>query len=270
MGKKKCNCPPPGLPGWMATYGDMVTLLLCFFVLLFAMSTVDAQKFKNAIMAFRGTFGVIDGGKTISPEDFMTNARIETRGSEFKYQTIAKKIKGDFEKFAGEQVKDSTNIDDIDLSKFADIKITDRGIEVMLGNEVLFDIGKAKLRPGAKEVLDIVLNTINTIDNEILVEGHTDNWPINTEKFPSNWELSGARSSSVVRYFIGKNRNISKRISIAGYAETRPIAVNTSVEGRQKNRRVNIVILKSLEERMAEQLVKNLNEDKLVQDLDTE
>jgi len=256
---KKCNCPPPGLPGWMATYGDMVTLLLCFFVLLFAMSTVDSQKFKNAMMAFRGTFGLMDGGKTISPEDFMTNARIETRGSEFKYQTIAKNLKGDFEKFAGEKVKDSTNLEETDLSKIADIQITDRGIEVMLGNEVLFDLGKANLRPGAKEILDIVLNTINTVDNEILVEGHTDNWPINTEKFPSNWELSGARASSVVRYFIDKNRRINTRISIAGYAETRPVAVNTTVEGRQKNRRVNIVILKSLEERMAEKLIKDVD-----------
>lgn len=259
MSKKKCNCPPPGLPGWMATYGDMVTLLLCFFVLLFAMSTVDSNKFKNAMMAFRGTFGLMDGGKTISPEDFMTNARIESKGSDFKYQTIAKKLKGDFEKFAGEKAKESSSTEETDLSKVADIKITDRGIEVMLGNEVLFDSAKADLRKEAPEILDIVLKTISTLDNEILVEGHTDSWPIHTDKFPSNWELSGGRAASVVRYMIGKDTALNKRISIAGYAATRPIAVNTTSEGRQKNRRVNIVILKSLEEKMAEKYANEMN-----------
>lgn len=259
MAKKKCKCPPPGLPGWMATYGDMVTLLLCFFVLLFAMSTVDSNKFKNAMMAFRGTFGLMDGGKTVSPEDFMTNARIESRGSEFKYQTIAKKLKGDFEKFAGEKAKESSSTEETDLSKVADIKITDRGIEVMLGNEVLFDSAKADLRKEALEILDIVIETIGTIDNEILVEGHTDSWPIRTEKYPSNWELSGGRAASVVRYMTGKQTNLNKRVSIAGYAATRPLAVNSTPEGRQKNRRVNIVILKSLEERVAEKYANELS-----------
>lgn len=257
MGQKKCNCPPEGLPGWMATYGDMVTLLLCFFVLLFAMSTTDANKFKNAMMAFRGTFGLMDGGKTVSPEDFMSNARIDSRGSEFKYQTIAKKIKGDLEKFAGEMSKNSSNTEETDLSQVADIKITDRGIEVALGDEVLFDSAKADLKPRAKEILNIILETIGTLENEVVVEGHTDSRRINTEKFPSNWELSGARAASVVRYFLEENNNLSKRVSIAGYAATRPVAVNSTVEGRQKNRRVNIVILKSIEERVAEKNANN-------------
>jgi chemotaxis protein MotB len=238
----------------MATYGDMVTLLLCFFVLLFAMSTTDAQKFKNAMMAFRGTFGLMDGGKTVSPEDFMSNARIESKGSEFKYQAIAKKLKGDFEKFAGEKSKNSSDTKETDLSKVADIKVTERGIEVALGDEVLFDTAKAELRPGSKEILNIVYDTILSLENEVVVEGHTDSRSINTVKFPSNWELSGARAASVVRYFLDKNKKLNKRVSIAGYAATRPVAVNTTVDGRQKNRRVNIVILKSIEERVAEKL----------------
>ena len=265
------KCPPEGLPGWMATYGDLVTLLLCFFVLLYAFSTTDSQKFKNLIMSFKGTFGVMKGGKTISPDALLSSARVEYKGSEYRYQYIAKKVEAELEKYAGDktirksdvsegqtaqqQEEQKEKLQEEITQEDTDVKITERGIEISLGDKVLFDLAKANLKPGASEVLDIVLNNITDIENNIVVEGHTDNWPINNREFPSNWELSAARATTVLRYFVSKNRGIRDRLSLAGFSDTRPIAENNSANGRQKNRRVVIIILKTMEERIEEKLL---------------
>lgn len=257
-----------GLPGWMATYGDMVTLLLCFFVLLFAMSTVDANKFKNAVYAFRGTFGVMTGGATLNPADLVSSAKMEGKGSSYKYQSIAKKIKGDMEKFAGqekagEKAKNDSDITEKDsseaISESFTIEVTARGIVISVAEKFLFDSGKANLKENAGPVLDMVLDTIASLPNAISVEGHTDNIPINTFQFPSNWELSGARAASVVKYFLGKKPEMGDRISLAGYAETKPKAVNNTMQGRSTNRRVEILILKSIDEQYEEKISQEVN-----------
>ncbi|TDT68553.1 chemotaxis protein MotB [Hypnocyclicus thermotrophus] len=273
MAEKKC--PPEGLPGWMGTYGDLVTLLLCFFVLLFAFSTVDSQKYKNLIMSFKGTMGVMKGGKTISPDELLTNSRIEYKGSEYRYQYLSKKIDGELKKYSGDEYTQNRNENSSEstenqnkenqtkqtkknlgeiTNEDTNVKVTERGIEISLGDRVLFDLGKAFLRKEAKPILDIVYNNIKDIENNIIIEGNTDNLPINNKEFKSNWELSTARAIAVLRYFISKNSNIEKRMSVAGYADTRPIATNDTKEGRQKNRRVVIVILKSLDERFQEKV----------------
>ena len=266
--KNKGSGEGGGLPGWMATYGDMVTLLLCFFVLLFAMSTVDANKFKNAIYAFRGTFGVMTGGATLNPADLVSSAKMEGMGSSFKYQTIAKKIKGDMEKFAGQQrsgEKAQNDSDNIEkeiaqaINESFTIEVTARGIVISVAEQFLFDSGRANLKENAGPVLDLVLETISSLPNAISVEGHTDNVPINTFQFPSNWELSGARAASVVKYFLSKKPEMSERVSIAGYAETKPKAVNTTVQGRSANRRVEILILKSVDEQYEEKTAQEFN-----------
>ena len=113
------------------------------------------------------------------------------------------------------------------------------------------------MKPEAAPVLNVILDTITQLPNSVAVEGHTDNVPIKTFQFPSNWELSGARAATVVRYFLDKNSEIEKRLSIAGYAETRPKAINTSAEGRSENRRVEIVILKTLDEQFEEKNASN-------------
>lgn len=269
MPEKKC--PPEGLPGWMGTYGDMVTLLLCFFVLLYAFSTTDSQKFKNLIMSFKGTFGVMKGGKTISPDALLSSARVEYKGSEFRYQYIAKKVEAELKKYAGDktirkedvsdeqkaeqQEEQKKELEDQITQEDTDVKITERGIEISLGDKVLFDLAKANLKSGASGILDIVLNNITDIENNIVIEGHTDNWPINNREFPSNWELSAARATTVLKYFLEKENRIRDRLSLAGFADTRPISDNNTANGRQKNRRVVIIILKTMEERIEEKLL---------------
>ncbi|MBN1467511.1 MAG: OmpA family protein [Fusobacteriaceae bacterium] len=270
MGRKaKGGGEGGGLPAWMGTYGDMVTLLLCFFVLLFAMSTVDSTKYKNAVYAMRGSFGVMKGGSTLNPADLVSSPKVSGQGSSFKYQSIAKKLKGEMEKYAGKEKegeKASENKSEADKTGVSkkqeekvEISINEKGIVISVAESFLFESGRANLKPEALPVLDVILDTIIQLPNNVAVEGHTDNVPIKTFQFPSNWELSGGRAAAVVRYFLNKNVEIEKRLSIAGYADTRPKAVNTSIEGRSKNRRVEIVILKTLEEQFEEKNAEVIN-----------
>ena len=121
----------------------------------------------------------------------------------------------------------------------------ERGVVIHFTDRVLFDLGKAELKPEAKEVLQLVAQELKAWPNHIRVEGHTDNLPIRTAPYPSNWELSTARATEVLRYLIDVGGLAPERMSAAGYGEYRPIAPNDSEEGRAKNRRVDIVLLRS-------------------------
>ena len=114
---------------------------------------------------------------------------------------------------------------------------------VRLADRVLFDLGKADLRPDARRVLDALAGVLAELPNPVRVEGHTDDLPINNERFPSNWELSTARATTVVRYFIEHHGMDPRRFSAAGYGEYHPLVPNTSAANRQKNRRVDVVIM---------------------------
>lgn len=256
MGRKSKGGEGGGLPAWLATYGDLMTLLLVFFVLLFAMSSVDAQKVKNAMASFRGSFGVMEKGSTLNPADLISSAKMEGKGSSYKYQSMAKKIKGDLEKQTAKQKTDAketeSSSEDSKQAEAFTVTITERGVVISVAEKFLFGSGKAVLKEEAAPILDLVLESISDMNNNIAVEGHTDNIPINTFQFPSNWELSGGRAASVVKYFVDKNPALNKRISLAGYAETRPKATNLSIEGRSSNRRVEIVILKTVDEQFEE------------------
>lgn len=252
MGEKKCPECKPGAPEYMNTYGDMMTLLLCFFVLLFAFSSLDTQKFKVLMVSFQGSLGVMPGGKTISPESLITDSRVNAKGSEIRYKMMAKNLTESLEKIEESQQNSATESTE---EKNAEVKITQRGIEITLGDRTLFDIGKSELKSGAFNILDQVIKEIKGIENEIIIEGHTDNIPINTVRFPSNWELSTARSTTVLKYMLSKSKSLRGRISASGYADTKPLASNQTLKGRQKNRRVDIVILKSINERIEETLI---------------
>jgi chemotaxis protein MotB len=122
-------------------------------------------------------------------------------------------------------------------------EIDERGLIIHVKENAFFQSGQADLTPAAQSALDAIAEVIQGIDNFIRVEGHTDNVPINTVLFPSNWELSTARATQVVRYFLSKYNFAADRISVSGYAEYRPIAPNDTPENRARNRRVDIVIL---------------------------
>ena len=258
MAKNDCpKCPDEGLPLWMGTYGDLVTLLMAFFVLLFAFSSMDSQKFKTIMKAFQGALGVMQGGKTLSPEQLITDSRIQSKGMELKFQQLAKEIQQAIEEQENKKKMKQSDIGDEkkSLEESATVKITQQGIEISLGAKTLFDSGKSELKAGANEIINMVYDKVRGIDNEVVVKGHTDNVPISTLRYPSNWELSTSRATNILRYLLSVDNSLKGRVSAAGYSDTVPITTNDTPEGRQKNRRVEIVILKSMESRVKEAIV---------------
>ncbi len=232
MGRKRAEDEPPaGAPAWMATYSDMVTLLLCFFVLLFSFATLDVQKFQAIAHSMSGSLGVLDSGLTVNLEPLITSFPSDTPTEE------AEEFKILYEQMS-EYIKDNN------LEASITLRLDERGLLVRFLDDVLFDSGKADLKPKAQEIINKVAEIIRKNDKNVRVEGHTDNVPINTFRFPSNWELSTTRAVNVVKYLIEENGIEALRMSASGYSDQHPVDDNNTKEGRQKNRRVDMVILR--------------------------
>lgn len=253
MKRKKEKKQISGAPKWMVTYSDMVTLILVFFILLFSMSQIDSVKFEAVSESFKNRM-IFDFFPSAVPMDNPTeHTSHEESGkntNEFDTPTdlpdVTDKDKEDLEK------DDSLNVLMEDVEKYLnDQKLnnvistnrTERGVILVLQESVLFDSGEAEVLDTAKPFLSKIGGLLTTNPNSVKVEGHTDSKPISSYRFPSNWELSGARASSVVRFLVDEYEFDMSRFSIAGYGETRPIEPNDSSQNMKKNRRVEIVIL---------------------------
>ncbi|MFB1080392.1 flagellar motor protein MotS [Jeotgalibacillus sp. JSM ZJ347] len=213
-------------PKWMVTFADFMMLILVFFILLFSISQVDSSKFESISQAFKNQ-GVFDQSDSVIPFDE------EWLEEEIREDMELQNLYRDINSF----LEDSSLTDQVSASQ------TDRGVVITLQEQVLFDSGRADLLPGAEPVLQEVGSLLEDIPNFVRIEGHTDNRPIRTEIYPSNWELSGARASSVVRYMQERFEIDSERFAAVGYGDTRPVAANDGPEGWAMNRRVEIVIL---------------------------
>lgn len=224
-------------PHWMVTYSDMVTLLLCFFVLLFSFSSINLEKFRMIMSSLRGSLGVLSGGETVSQVKGINNAPMDI-------DTFLEKARLEMEMLSAlyDQMQDM--FAEAGLEGQIELHLEERGLVVRFADNVLFDVGQAHITSAGREALSKLAVILRRVDNQIRVEGHTDNWPIHNERFPSNWELSTARATNVLRLLI--TLGISpERLSAAGYGEYRPIDTNDTAAGRQRNRRVDIVILRS-------------------------
>jgi chemotaxis protein MotB len=217
-----------GAAPWLLTYSDMVTLLLCFFVMMMAFSTISQEKFYLMMTSIQSAFGILDKGKALDPAEMLGGG---------SYLELKR-----FEELA---VRLSDYISLHQMEGKVRVSMDEKGLTIRFLDGVLFDVGKADLKEGVRAILDNIAALLIDIPNHICVEGHTDSMPINTEKFPSNWELSTARASMVIRYFIENFDIDPMRLSAAGYGEYRPVASNDTPEGRSLNRRVDIVILRS-------------------------
>jgi chemotaxis protein MotB len=229
-----------GAPEWMTTYGDLVTLLMCFFVLLFAFSEIDAKKFEAVMESFQGSAGILSGGVTVSEQQLIFEAIPEVESSE---TTEDMKILEILKDAIMDEIK---KMDNQEISKDIEVEIDTRGLIIRFPDKVLFDPGKADLKSEAFETLEILGNILNREDfmnMAIRVEGHTDNVPMNSFRFPSNWELSTSRATTVLKYFINSLDISPTRLAASGYGEYYPIESNDTKEGRAKNRRVDIVVL---------------------------
>jgi len=241
---------------WLITYADLITLLLAFFVIMYAMSNVDAAKYSKMAKSLEVALGTASSGQGIAPglggqQTGETDSKSKKAADNNKNAPAPKEAALVDMKEAKEhreltymmkRIKEYTEANNIvgNLSTTTD----GRGLVINLSDNVLFESGKADLSPKAKELLDAIATILLHSEKHIKVEGHTDNVPIRNERYPSNWQLSTDRATNVIMYWIEKHPEASDRLSAAGYGEHRTIAENGTVAGRAKNRRVDIIVLR--------------------------
>ncbi|CEP44568.1 OmpA/MotB family protein [Paraclostridium sordellii] len=217
-----------GGSSWMDTYADTITLLLTFFILLYSMSAVDSQKLKQLSKALQHSLG--GGSTSISKVKDIDELKVDV-------DKDAKEMKEDLEKKVNKAIANNNLNDSIKVRK------EDRGIVLQLDETILFDSGRDELKSTSINALDTITTLANGVDNDILVEGHTDNVPIHNSRFASNWDLSTSRAVSVVSYFVEKKGMNPTRFSVKGYGEYKPLLDNSTPENRAINRRVDILIV---------------------------
>jgi len=212
-----------GPPTWMITYGDMMSLLLCMFILILSFSSVETDKFRKAAGSLRSALGV-----AFTPTKVSTNQQLRQQMEDAQTREALEEM----EETLREQ----------EAQKHVRWEMTPEGIQIVMNDPILFDLGKADLKPQAFPILQAVVKVIEARNPpEIEVLGHTDDLPIHTGKFPSNWELSAARALSIVQYFARQGNIEPRRLSAIGYGEYRPAYQNTERD-RPKNRRVEILL----------------------------
>lgn len=239
-----------GAERWLLTYADMITLLLALFVVLFSISAVNISKFKTLKETLEQAFSphILSGGGSIIPNggseaaDQKAEAAIAALATQRAQATTLhteeeqfRKLKEKLDAYAAEH----------GFSEAIETTITSRGLVIrLLTDHVLFESGSAALKPEATPLLSEISHLVNLDrSHPIAVEGNTDDVPISTTEFPSNWELSVARATGVVRFMIG-HEVAARRLEASGVAGERPIAPNTTAGGRTRNRRVEIALLR--------------------------
>lgn len=239
---------------WLVSYADFITLLFAFFVVMYSISSVNEGKYRVLSDSISSAFDPSAAGLPIKLNSPMQPPIIHRDVS--SQDTGPVNMKDQYPPISGGA--QPTEKDKITLKKISSrvekglaplidkklvkIKKNDLWIEIEIKSSILFASGSATLASKARPVLRKVSKILGDFDNQIQVEGFTDNVPIDTEMFPSNWELSASRAASVVHLF--SNAGVSpKRLSAVGYGEFKPIAKNNTPQGRRKNRRVNIVVL---------------------------
>jgi len=251
---KKHKCPEckKGAPAWMVTYGDLMSLLLTFFVLIVSFSSIQEVEFAKAMGSLKGALGSLNLPKTklkLLRRDeprplsnffrFVRKAEITSRTEQkLRYDVKVYKNKTELLDF----VEEITNYaQKMGISDRVTTDFTEEGFILSINSEFLFESGGADIKVDAYPFLRKVAALLKNINYGIQVEGHTDNRPISNEKFPSNWELSAGRAISVVKMLI--RMGISpERMSAVGYGEYHPKYSNETEEGRKRNRRVEIKI----------------------------
>ena len=229
---------------WLVSYADFITLLFAFFVVMYAISSVNEGKYKvlsnSLVNAFKNTTGepggqpmaVIQGAPPLPPKptlkaDKLPEGAPQKVEQRQKMKNIAKDIMNALQPLVAQgKVR---------------LLETSRGVTIEINDSILFPPGQARLQPASISAMAAIAEVLAASDFPITIEGHTDNIPIATPQFPSNWELSAMRATTVLRLF-NDNGVGAERLTAIGYGETRPLETNTTPEGRARNRRVSILI----------------------------
>lgn len=253
------ECPEceGGLPGWLATFADLMSLLLVFFVLLLSFSEIDVQKYKQLAGSLKAAFGVqrdveateIPKGTSIIAQEFSPGTPQPTIVNQVRQQTTdtpkqhllipdpavadARKKAKELEEKLKELIKDG----------LLEVKTIDDQVVIRILDKGSFPSASARVGPGFRETLIEIAEALNKLEGPIIVAGHTDDIPIQTLEFPSNWVLSAARAAAVAHTMTMDGIISPERIEIRAHADNRPIDTNETAEGRAKNRRVEIIVL---------------------------
>ena len=228
---------------WLLTYADLITLLMVFFIVMYATSRADLSRFDELAASLQRAFRVpvLEGqdptaahgrnGPVASQPDPVPAARLLQ--ADLMRQSLYEAIRQDLTTYA----------ERYGLGDRVAVQLRQDGVLVSLSGELLFESGKADLLPESKELLWVVASRLPGLPNEVRVAGHTDNVPVSTPYFPSNWELSVARALTVLHFLADEVQISPERLAVVGYGEQRPIASNATREGRAKNRRVELLIV---------------------------
>jgi chemotaxis protein MotB len=216
---------------WLVSYADFITLLFAFFTTMYAISTVDNQKLSDMVDSMRTAFDAkkFDATKMPPPKNTPRASNVPPELHPGALDELKNRLSKRLEsQITGGQVG---------------LEVDPRGLVITIREAGVFQIGSADLSPAARGVLREVADAMQDVDNQVRVEGHTDDVPIHTVRFSSNWELSTARATTVIAFFVQERGLSPTRFSAAGYAEFHPRIASNSVDARAQNRRVDIVIL---------------------------
>jgi chemotaxis protein MotB len=260
MARKKKHEEHVNHERWLITYADLITLLLVFFIIMYAMSKIDTEKYtilaQSLNLQFTKGDSIIPKGNGVSGVVTPTMGDGKTQGTGTSNQDLNNLNNVSVDKEKEERDKKDKELQDLlqkinayvveqNLQTQVSATNTDRGVAVTLNDLFLFDLGKADLKPASFPILQKLATLFPTLNSAISIEGHTDNLPLNPgSPLIDNWGLSGARSLSVLRYFKTAGLDDRKFIS-TGYGDTKPKVPNDTAENRAKNRRVEIIVLRN-------------------------
>ena len=259
--KKKEEEQAPGSPAWMATFSDLMNLLLCFFVLLFSMSEIDVDKWQQVAMSFSENFSIFSGGASAIGDGFLISNGVSQLNELDDYinstgkTAESEEFVNELEEFEEKQLAAAEQLAEeieeaVEESQFADeidVDFTAQYVSLTLNGALLFDSGSAELKEEAKPLMDKIGQLLaRYAQSTIEIEGHTDNVPIHNARFADNNELSSLRALSVFNYFMETTFLDPATIKHSGRGEYLPVADNATPEGRAQNRRVEIKIYHSL------------------------
>lgn len=248
-----------GVPAWVMTFADLMTLLMCFFVLLLSFAEMDIRKFKQVAGSMREAFGVqrkIEADQSQSLEEFLdgqtSDVPLHEKVGELDSMDPKSLDPQAMEKLLEEIQAEQTKAEASKLAALLSEEIAAGAIElesttdsiiIRINEKASFPSGRAKLRAGFTEVLDKIHLALAEVEGTVTVAGHTDDRPINTKRFRSNWELSAGRAVSVVHALLRSNLLDSRRFLIEGHGASRPLVDNDTPENRARNRRVEITLI---------------------------
>mgnify|MGYP002677773436 CR=1 FL=1 len=246
------NVPPAAL--WKDTFSDLMNLLLCFFVLMFAMSNIDSQKFEEIAASLSSSFSVLpQGGSALSKEGILVSSGASQLNELSNYYNnmglnndgdMSQDVQNAYENMA-EEIVDKLTASGV--ADYVDVTAYSKYVMLNVSGGILFNSGKSELTSEARSLLDKVADAlIEYDDNVITIEGHTDSVPINTSLFPNNMMLSLYRAYSVFDFFVSEKGFSDQTMSSSGRGDAVPIATNDTPEGRAQNRRVEIKVYNSI------------------------